>query len=271
MAFTMACPHCKKILTVTEKAFGRTLPCPGCNQPVTVPERPEALPPLRPVQIPPSKQKNVSGRVRKSSPLVALTKQKLQQGIGIVKKRPWILASVAGGLVVVLLLISWLFLGGSSERRQHHTVAVAAGPEKKEEYRRPTPAPPPAPAVPGGTVEKKESRQPTPSPFARSSRKPGDVEQMLGCGTCAGCAAIIPAVIVAVVVLHIALLVWVARDAKARGMDSAVVWMILVMFTGLLGLIIYLFSRPQGNVLPCPSCGNKRLQASAKCPHCGNA
>jgi len=71
-------------------------------------------------------------------------------------------------------------------------------------------------------------------------------------------------------VLGIALLVWVARDAKARGMDSAVLWMILVFFTSIIGLIIYLFSRPQGNLVPCSHCGNRRLQASAKCPHCGN-
>jgi len=31
-------------------------------------------------------------------------------------------------------------------------------------------------------------------------------------------------------------------------MDSAILWMILVMFTGIFGLIIYLFSRPQGNI-----------------------
>jgi hypothetical protein len=54
-------------------------------------------------------------------------------------------------------------------------------------------------------------------------------------------------------------------------MDSAVVWMILVMFTSVLGLVIYIFSRPQGDLIRCPSCGNQRLQASAKCPHCGNA
>jgi hypothetical protein len=74
-----------------------------------------------------------------------------------------------------------------------------------------------------------------------------------------------------ILVVNISILVWVARDAKGRGMDSAVLWMVLVMFTGPLGLIIYLFSRPQGNLMPCPHCGNKRLQASAKCPHCGNA
>jgi ribosomal protein S27E len=69
--------------------------------------------------------------------------------------------------------------------------------------------------------------------------------------------------------LGIALLVWVARDAKARGMDSAVLWMLLVFFTNLIGLIVYLLVRPQGNLVVCPNCGNKRLQTSVRCPHCG--
>ena len=88
-----------------------------------------------------------------------------------------------------------------------------------------------------------------------------------GCALC-GSLIFIP---ITIFVLNIALLVWVARDAKSRGMDSAVIWMILVMFTSVLGLVIYIFSRPQGNLIRCPSCGNQRLQASAKCPHCGNA
>jgi uncharacterized membrane protein YhaH (DUF805 family) len=86
-----------------------------------------------------------------------------------------------------------------------------------------------------------------------------------GCAACGTCGFIL----IALVVLNIALLVWVARDAKARGMDSAILWMLLVFFLGLIGLVIYLLSRPQGNLLPCPNCGNKRLQASVKCPHCG--
>jgi uncharacterized membrane protein YhaH (DUF805 family) len=86
-----------------------------------------------------------------------------------------------------------------------------------------------------------------------------------------GCLGFFGFIIVGIIVLNIALLVWVARDAKARGMDSAILWMILVMFTGIIGLIIYLFARPQGNVISCAHCGNKRMQVSAKCPHCGNA
>jgi hypothetical protein len=88
---------------------------------------------------------------------------------------------------------------------------------------------------------------------------------LAGCGCC-GTFIFIP---IAFAVLSIALLVWVARDAKARGMDSAVLWMLLVFFLNLVGLVIYIFARPQGNLVPCPNCGNQRLQASVKCPHCG--
>ncbi len=90
-----------------------------------------------------------------------------------------------------------------------------------------------------------------------------------GCAACGSCGFFVIFLVVAIVVLNVALLVWVARDAKARGMDSSVLWMLLVFFLSLLGLVIYLFSRPQGNLIPCPNCGNKRLQASVKCPHCG--
>jgi hypothetical protein len=89
----------------------------------------------------------------------------------------------------------------------------------------------------------------------------------VGCALC-GSLIFIP---IGVIVLNIALLVWVARDAKSRGMDSAVIWMLLVMFTSVIGLIIYVLSRPEGNLIHCSSCNNQRLQASAKCPHCGNA
>lgn len=99
--------------------------------------------------------------------------------------------------------------------------------------------------------------------FAQNGGNPGG--GLAACGCC-GTFIFIP---IALLALSIALLVWVARDAKARGMDSAVIWMLLVFFLNLLGLVIYILSRPQGNLLPCPNCGNKRLQASVKCPHCG--
>ena len=96
-----------------------------------------------------------------------------------------------------------------------------------------------------------------------------DASSAAGCMACTSCGGGVIFIAVAWVVLIIALLVWVARDAKARGMDSAILWMLLVLFLGPLGLVIYLFARPQGNLVPCPNCSNKRLQSSVKCPHCG--
>jgi hypothetical protein len=99
-------------------------------------------------------------------------------------------------------------------------------------------------------------------------RDPGaNAAAAMGCLGCGGTLFML----VVILALDIALLVWVARDAKSRGMDNAVLWMVLVMCTSVVGLIIYLLSRPQGTLDVCPHCSNKRLQASAKCPHCGNA
>lgn len=88
---------------------------------------------------------------------------------------------------------------------------------------------------------------------------------------CIACSGILLLLSLALIALNIAILVWVARDSKARGMDSSVIWMLLVFFVGPLALIIYLFARPQGPLRRCPYCNNKRLAASAKCPHCGNS
>ena len=85
-----------------------------------------------------------------------------------------------------------------------------------------------------------------------------------------GCMGFVGFFIIAIIALNIALLVWVARDAKNRNMDTPVLWMILVVLTGFIGLIIYILVRPQGNLVRCPHCNNKRMQVSAKCPHCGN-
>jgi uncharacterized membrane protein YhaH (DUF805 family) len=87
------------------------------------------------------------------------------------------------------------------------------------------------------------------------------------CGTACGSFLF---VIVAFFVLNIAILVWVAKDAKNRGMGGAVGWIFLILFTGVLGLIIYLFSRPTGDIVICEVCHNKKMIASRICPHCGN-
>jgi asparagine N-glycosylation enzyme membrane subunit Stt3 len=91
-----------------------------------------------------------------------------------------------------------------------------------------------------------------------------------GCAACGGCGFFIILMVVGLAIA-IALAIWVSRDAKARGMDNATLWVVLVIFLGLIGLVIYLIARPKGNIIQCPSCQGKRLQTSTKCPQCGNA
>jgi hypothetical protein len=89
-----------------------------------------------------------------------------------------------------------------------------------------------------------------------------------GCLACGGSMMLIPIIILA---LNIALLVWVYKDSKSRGMDNAVIWVVLVLFTSVIGLVIYLVTRKPGVLVACQHCGKKRLETSAQCPHCGNA
>jgi small-conductance mechanosensitive channel len=102
--------------------------------------------------------------------------------------------------------------------------------------------------------------------LAQRSRDADSAAAAAGCALCSTI-LMIPLVLF---VLNIALLIWVARDAKDRGMDNAVLWMVLVLFTSVIGLVIYIASRPQGTLVRCAHCNNQRLPASARCPHCGN-
>jgi hypothetical protein len=106
----------------------------------------------------------------------------------------------------------------------------------------------------------------------------------------------------ALLALGIAILVWVYNDAERRGL-AGVLWVVLVVFLHLLGLIIYLIVRsshplretapgaPAGGTTPstpmppaptpppaapqppqpptCPQCGKPVASAHAYCPTCG--
>ena len=79
-------------------------------------------------------------------------------------------------------------------------------------------------------------------------------------------------------VVAILLCIWVYRDAESRGMGGAL-WLIVVLLTGLIGLIIYLVVRkPRGTpsttptgapIRVCPSCGREIAPDAKFCPHCG--
>jgi len=90
-------------------------------------------------------------------------------------------------------------------------------------------------------------------------------------GGCLACGGFLIFIVLGIIALNIALLVWVYRDAQNRGMENAIVWLIIVLVFGPIAAVVYLFSRTKGNLVPCSHCGARRLDVSAKCPHCGNA
>lgn len=110
----------------------------------------------------------------------------------------------------------------------------------------------------------------TPSPKNQTEEPELGPEGCAGCGMCGGSIIILILIPVVYFVINILLLIWVAKDAKNRGMDNPVVWMFLVFFFGLIPFIIYFFARPSGNIVQCSHCGNKKLEAMKTCPHCQN-
>jgi hypothetical protein len=75
---------------------------------------------------------------------------------------------------------------------------------------------------------------------------------------------------IAYLVALILMLAWVARDSRSRGVDGGAVWVITVLFTGFVGLLVYLASRPHGILVVCEHCYNKKLNYARLCPHCGH-
>ena len=96
--------------------------------------------------------------------------------------------------------------------------------------------------------------------------EPSAGEAAAGMAAMGGCVIFV----VLLLVVNVLILIWVYNDAKSRGMENAVLWLIIVLITGLIGLIIYLIVRPKGDKVVCPSCSKKRMTGLPRCPHCGN-
>lgn len=68
-------------------------------------------------------------------------------------------------------------------------------------------------------------------------------------------------------ILGLYILVWVVKDANKRG-SSGTLWGILVLVSGIIGLILYFVLRPKGNLVSCNYCGKGKLETLTQCPHC---
>ena len=80
--------------------------------------------------------------------------------------------------------------------------------------------------------------------------------------------------IIAVVwIIFIVIAIWVYRDAEKRG-SNGVLWLIIVIITGIIGIIIWLVVRPPiGGKKPeserrCPNCGRPIPMDARVCPYC---
>jgi hypothetical protein len=86
-------------------------------------------------------------------------------------------------------------------------------------------------------------------------------------------------VALAALLFWIAVVVWVYRDAESRGMNG-VLWVLVVFFVHLIGLLIYFLVRsehprksPQAGPAPgpaCPNCGKPVERDHTYCAACGD-
>ena len=75
--------------------------------------------------------------------------------------------------------------------------------------------------------------------------------------------------VVSFVFLWILLPTWVYVDGTERGVRRALLFAFLTVLSSLIGLVVYLISRPEGaKALACPGCG-RELNGGSFCPHCG--
>jgi hypothetical protein len=69
--------------------------------------------------------------------------------------------------------------------------------------------------------------------------------------------------------LWVLLPTWVYVDARERGMRRAYLFAFLTVLSSLVGLVVYLISRPEdARTLSCPGCA-REVNGGAFCPHCG--
>jgi hypothetical protein len=105
-------------------------------------------------------------------------------------------------------------------------------------------------------------------PMSPGQNGPSDADVATACGGMAVIFVIIAVISIISTIVWIFVLIWVAKDANARGMDNSVLWVVLVFFLGVIGLVIYLVVRPAGTLKTCRECGKKRLREAKRCPHC---
>jgi len=85
---------------------------------------------------------------------------------------------------------------------------------------------------------------------------------------------LIISIYIIVFIVWIAVAIWVYTDAKKRG-ENAVLWLIIIIFGGLIGVLIWFAFRPPiggRKSIPsriCPNCGREIPFDANLCSYCG--
>lgn len=93
-----------------------------------------------------------------------------------------------------------------------------------------------------------------------------------------GLGGLVCGIIIIIWIVFILIAIWVYKDAEKRG-SSGVLWLIIIIITGIIGLIIWLIVRPPIGGHPqqsgvstgrmCPNCGRPIPMDAKICPYCG--
>ena len=75
-------------------------------------------------------------------------------------------------------------------------------------------------------------------------------EQAKAAAGCAVCGGSMLGMLLIPLLIQVALLAWVVKDARARGIESPMGWMLFVFLVPLVGILVYVTSRPPLKQLP---------------------
>jgi uncharacterized protein len=114
------------------------------------------------------------------------------------------------------------------------------------------------------TPEQRRQREQMEKELEKLGKEAGPA--LAACG--AGCVISIISGLIAIGIL-VFMMVFTYKDAKARGDQNAVLWLVLIFFLHWIGFIVYMVARPKGDLVPCPNCHQKKMDVLTKCPHCG--
>lgn len=245
-----ACPGCNSVLQTGDEKAGWIVVCPGCGRQVVVPDPAQALqgtllpeeplqpPPVRLVAGPPPAAPPWEGRADDSI---------IDEEYPVVYRPSSSLPLLAGGLVLALLAVVVILIA-----------FVASRPRPAQAAKKGL-----APPMPGR--EDNEARPQMPE-FRDNTDLMFQGAGLFG-GMALGWSCVTCGLLVPYFSSVVLLLIWVAKDARNRGIDPAL-WFIVMLLAGWLGLLVYLVVRPPGTLIGCQRCGGKHLQFAKVCPHC---